>query len=428
MPWNDRHFSAIVSAVLLWAACAVYLIPLWKRRHFSIRAAVLLLLWVTATVPVSLMRPWPDLSYSAMFFLFAALFFLICGDMRLPAALYCAVWAQISQQLTSEAFELVRQPVSSALGWPAPVWFALALALFSAVYCLLALTIARWMPVNGRYAVGPRQLTLALLLQVIFQGLSQLLFRDVRLDGTYAFFLFMAQFYCAVMLYFQYTLFSKSAIKQELAALKRIWHQQKRQYRLSRETIAIINRKCHDLKHQVAAMRTMAGPEERERYLLEIERSVRIYDSIFQTGNEVLDTALTEKSLTCEANGIALSCIADGKALAFLDPVDLYSLLGNALDNAIEGVRQLEEREKRLIDVLIKTENKLLLIQVINPIAGPITFRDGLPASTKGNDDYHGFGLKSIRYTAQKYGGFLTVSLEHGCFVLRVLLPLSGPS
>ena len=428
MPWGDQPFFAIGSAVLLWAACAVYLIPLRKRRHFRIRAVILLCVTVAAAVPVSWIRPWQDLSFSALFFLLAVIFFLVCGDMRLPAALYCAVWAQISQQLTAQAFELVRQPVSSILKWSAPVWLVLALALFSAVYCLLALTIARWMPVDGRYAVGPRQLTLALLLQVIFQGLSQLLLRDVKLDGTYAFFILVAQFYCAVMLYFQYTLFSKSAIKQELAALKRIWHQQKRQYQLSRETIATINRKCHDLKHQVAAMRTLADSEERERYLSEIEGSVRIYDSIFQTGNEVLDTVLTEKSLICEAGEIALNCIADGKALAFLDPVDLYSLLGNALDNAIEGVRQLEEREKRLIDVLIRTENKLLLIQIINPVAGEITFRDGLPASTKGDDDYHGFGLKSIRYTAQKYGGFLTVSLEHGCFVLRVLLPLSDPS
>lgn len=428
MPWDNQPLFAPASAALLWAACAVYLVPLRKRRHFCVRAAVLLPLWAAAARLTALLRPWPDLSFSALFFLFAVLFFLFCGDMRLPAALYCAVWAQISQQLTHEVFEFVRQPAASALNWSAPVWLALALALFSAVYCLLGLTIVRWMPVDGRYVVGPRQLTLALLLQVVFQGLSLLLLRDIRLDGTHIFFILLAQFYCAVMLYFQYTLFSKSAIKQELAALKRIWHQQKQQYQLSRETIAIINRKCHDLKHQVAAMRAMADSEERERYLSEIEGSVRIYDSIFQTGNEVLDTVLTEKSLTCEAGGIVFSCIVDGKSLAFLDPVDLYSMLGNALDNAIEGVRQLEEREKRLIDVLIRTENKLLLIQIVNPAAGPITFRDGLPASTKGDDGYHGFGLKSIRYTAQKYGGFLTVNLEHGCFVLRVLLPLPGPS
>ena len=415
--------------IALWAACAVYLAPLRKRRHFRLWAAVLLLPGIAAAVPIHLLRPWPDLSFTVivLYFLFAVLFFLTCGDMGLSAALYCAVWAQISQQLTFEAYELMQQTVSSIPEWPVPQWL-LELALFAAVYSLLAFTIARWMPLDGRYVVGPRQLTLALLLQVIFQGLWQLLVRDIQLGGTYALFILLAQAYCAVMLYFQYTLFSKSAIKQELAALKRIWHQQKQQYQLSRETIAIINRKCHDLKHQVAAMRAMAGPEERERYLSEIEESVRIYDSIFQTGNEVLDTVLTEKSLTCEANEIALNCVADGSPLAFLDPVDLYSMIGNALDNAIEGVRRFEEKEKRIIDVLIRMEKRLLLIQIINPVAGPLTFQDGLPASTKADDGYHGFGLKSIRHTAQEYGGFLTVNLEHDCFVLRVLLPLSDQS
>lgn len=413
--------------IALWAACAVFLIPLRKRPYFRLWAAVLLPLGIAVTVLSWLLRSWLGLFYSVPFFLFAVLFFLACGDMGLSAALYCAVWAQTSQQLTYEVFELVRQILSSITEWSVPEWL-LELTLFSAVYCLLAFTIARWMPVDGRYVVGPRQLTLALLLQVIFQGLSQLLTRDIQLGGTYALFIILAQFYCAVMLYFQFTLFSKSAMKQELETLKRIWHQQKQQYQLSRETIDIINRKCHDMKHQIAAMRAMAGPEERERYLSEIEDSVRIYDSIFQTGNEVLDTVLTEKSLTCEANHITLSCVADGRPLAFLDAVDLYSMIGNALDNAIEGVRGFDEKEKRLIDVLIRTENKLLLIQIINPVAGQLTFQDGLPASTKANDGYHGFGLKSIRHTAQKYGGFVTVNLEHACFVLRVLLPLSGPS
>lgn len=425
---DNQHLFAIVSAILLWTACAVYLAPLQKRRHFRIQAAVLLQLWAGAAFLLSLYRTWPDLSFTILFFMFAVAFFLTCGDIHLRAALYCAVWAQTSQQLTTEAFELVHRHISAALGWPGLMWLLLAVALFVLVYCLLAFTIARWMPVDGQYVVGPRQLTLALLLQVIFQGLCQLLFRDISLDGTYAFFILLAQSYCAVMLYFQYTLFSKSAIKQELAALKRIWHQQKQQYQLSRETIAIINRKCHDLKHQVAAMRVMSGPDERERYLSEVEESVRIYDAIFQTGNEVLDTVLTEKSLTCEANEIALNCVVDGRPLAFLDPVDLYSMLGNALDNAIEEVRRFEEKEKRIIDVLIRAENRLLLIQIINPVAGELTFRDGLPASTKADDGYHGFGLKSIRYTAQKYDGFITINLEHGCFVLRILLPLSDPS
>ena len=73
---------------------------------------------------------------------------------------------------------------------------------------------------------------------------------------------------------------------------------------------------------------------------------MQIYSAIVRTGNEILDTILTEKSLICENSGIHISCVADGSLLAFMNPVDLYTLFGNALDNAIEAVRKLESKEK----------------------------------------------------------------------------------
>lgn len=94
-----------------------------------------------------------------------------------------------------------------------------------------------------------------------------------------------------------------------------------------------------------------------------------IYDSIIKTGNPVLDTVLTEKSLICEANQINMICMADGEKM------DL---------------------------------------------------KGGIPASTKQDKNYHGFGLKSIQYTAEKYGGGVVCqNLEH-YFVLQILLPIPG--
>ena len=104
-----------------------------------------------------------------------------------------------------------------------------------------------------------------------------------------------AQFYCVSTLYFQNVLFRKSDLKREVELLNRLRHEQQIQYDISKENIAIINRKCHDLKHQMAAMRTIVSPEHREKYLSEIEQSVRIYNSIIKTGNEVLDTVLAEQ-------------------------------------------------------------------------------------------------------------------------------------
>ena len=80
--------------------------------------------------------------------------------------------------------------------------------------------------------------------------------------------------------------------------------QQEEQYEITRDNIDMINQKCHDLKHQVRALRGLADDESKERYLKELEQSVEIYGAIVKTGNDVLDTILTEKSLSCQAKGI----------------------------------------------------------------------------------------------------------------------------
>jgi len=215
-------------------------------------------------------------------------------------------------------------------------------------------------------------------------------------------------------------------MQQELEVLERLRHEQQMQYDLAKENIAIINRKCHDLKHQMAAMRSMVSPENHERYLAEIEKSVRIYDSILKTGNEVLDTVLTEKSLYCEANHIAIHCVADGAGLEFIDAVDLYTVFGNALDNAIECVQQIEPTEQRMIDVLICREVGCLVVHIRNSMEGKLDFVDGLPRTTKEDNGYHGYGLKSIRHTVEQYGGHMNVKAENGWFSLKLLIPLEN--
>ena len=136
-------------------------------------------------------------------------------------------------------------------------------------------------------------------------------------------------------------------MRQERLVSDLLWRQQKEHYRIAKENIDIINRKCHDLKHQIAALRDMCTKEEREKYIEEIQDSIQIYEAMVKTGNDVLDTILTEKSLACKENNIVVSCVADGKGLEFLHPIDLYTIFGNAMDNAIECVKNLQKQEKK---------------------------------------------------------------------------------
>lgn len=64
-----------------------------------------------------------------------------------------------------------------------------------------------------------------------------------------------------------------------------------------------------------------------------MEAEIRQYEAQNKTGNKVLDTVLTSKSLYCNKNGITFTCVADGTLLGFMDVMDICSIFGNALDN-----------------------------------------------------------------------------------------------
>lgn len=215
-------------------------------------------------------------------------------------------------------------------------------------------------------------------------------------------------------------------MESELDAIQNILHTQYAQYRMSQENIDMINHKYHDLKHQIAVLRRESNLDKREEYLDEMEQGIADYESQFKTGNSVLDTILTGKSLYCTHNGITITCVADGTLLNDIYVMDLCTIFGNALDNAIECEVQIAEKEKRLIHVSVSELNHFVFIRVENYVEQAPDFRNDLPATTKKNKAYHGFGLKSIQYSAEKYDGKMTVSVEDNWFVLKILIPRHG--
>ena len=113
--------------------------------------------------------------------------------------------------------------------------------------------------------------------------------------------------------------------RKELEAVQNVLQNQYAQYVQSKESIELINYKYHDLKHQIAVLRSEEDPQKREAFLDEMEAEIRQYEAQNKTGNKVLDTVLTSKSLYCNKNGITLTCVADGTLLDFMDVMDIRS-------------------------------------------------------------------------------------------------------
>lgn len=211
----------------------------------------------------------------------------------------------------------------------------------------------------------------------------------------------------------------------EMASLENMLQMQYNNYRISEDSMALVNQKYHDLKHHIQLLRAEVASEEKLEYLNQMEQEIRSYEAQNKTGSRVLDAILTAKSLQCQREGITLTCVADGQALDFMHPMDLSALFGNALDNAMEGVKKLSDPDKRLIHLSVARQKGFLRIRVENCYEGDLDLKSGMPASTKQDKRYHGFGLKSIQAIAAKYGGSMTIGSKGGWFELRILFPLS---
>jgi len=228
---------------------------------------------------------------------------------------------------------------------------------------------------------------------------------------------------CVLATFVQYALYKMKNLNKEVVALKDFLHEKQKQYKIAKENISIINQKCHDLKYQIQAFK-MLSIEERAHTINELEKAVMIYDSVVKTGNEVVNTILTEKTLYCEQEKIRLTCMVDSSCLDFIDTVDMYVILGNALDNAIECVSQYSDIQKRVIGLNIHNKKGFLSIRIENFFEGQLEFEEGLSVTTKKDKKRHGFGLKSIKMLTEKYSGMFSVALNDKTYGLQLLIPL----
>ena len=228
---------------------------------------------------------------------------------------------------------------------------------------------------------------------------------------------------CAAVLLLASRTLEHEALREELAYLQHAIRQSELQYEISKDTIGMINVKCHDMKYKLASL-VKNNPAGTEALIRDIDHTISIYDAQIETNNKLLNVLLTEKSLYCEQNGINFSCMANGEKLDFMSDGDLYCLFGNIIDNALEAVRGLSDKGKRVINLTVVARGGLLILQEDNYFNGAVSFTDALPNTTKADKDYHGFGMRSIRMIANKYGGELTVSAAGEMFHLSIVFPL----
>lgn len=342
-------------------------------------------------------------------------------------ALFCCTAGYIAQNLISGTSNLIDTLVCAA-GRPELPWSSTLL-----MGCLLVYPLYLWLFVRlvRRHSLAdisePQIILVALAVVATVIGL------DVVVKSLGASTLGLEAYLMARLAHgvlCGFTLFSEQKIlaarqlATEREVERRMAAERERQYQLSRKNIDAINVKCHDIKHQIRSLAD-GGRVADGRALEDLAAEIAIYDSTVKTGNPALDVVLTEKGLVCSGEKITLAVIADGRALECLEPQEIYSLFGNALDNAIEAVRGIGEPERRLVSLNVRRSGTMCVINVENSCDVAPAFRDGLPVTTKADAGSHGFGTRSMRGIVERHGGVLSFGCEDGVFHVDALLPMA---
>ena len=229
---------------------------------------------------------------------------------------------------------------------------------------------------------------------------------------------------CVLALFVQYALRGLVRVRSEYLAYRRLAKTELLQYETSRENAQMLAMKYHDLKHKLVSIEHSLPREEIDsmRELLEE------YDSTYHTGLDTLDIILNEKSLLCRAKKVTLTVMGNGAVLSFMKPMDVYALFGNILENAMEAVENLEPVQRRQVSIILENHGDLVYLNCTNYTGQELSLgRDGLPQTSKEEQPLlHGFGLRSVKAIAEKYGGGISIHSGEGLFSLSIYLSPEG--
>lgn len=179
----------------------------------------------------------------------------------------------------------------------------------------------------------------------------------------------------------------------------------------------------HDMKNHLLTLSAL-GNEQQQNYIRTLLTQMDGFGHLVETNNSTANVLLGQKVRLAAEKKIRVKIDLDLSPVAYIDPIDVCSLFGNALDNAIEAAEQVEDEEKRFVSVCGGVYANMYVVRITNSCTGRLLYRpNGLLRTTKSNAAQHGIGLENMQHTLRRYQGVLTYCLEGDTFVLKFMLP-----
>ena len=402
----------------------------WKLAVVSCAQFALLLFFMTVTDGVR-----QELFVPSMLLIVLLLlgYIYICNDFSLREAGFYFVKAFINGEFAASLCWQIYYYLRYVRGIQGELlkWVELILV-YAVIFTILALMELNLKKDLEELHITRRELLVVIIIAASVFAMSNLSYLEQNglFSGTFVMDIFIIRTLVDLsgiaVLYAYHVQVKEIQIRFEKDTLHNIMEMQYKNYQLSKENIDMVNQKYHDLKHQINLLKTQAYVGKSTSYLEKMEREIRVYETQNKTGNQILDAVLTNKAMICQNKEIELKFIVDGGALSFMEDMDVSALFGNMLDNAIESAEKQQEKQKRLIWLYVTKEKQFVRIRTENYCDEKVRFKNGMPVTTKKDRRLHGYGMKSIKSTVEKYHGSVVAAQENNWFELKILLPAGG--
>lgn len=180
----------------------------------------------------------------------------------------------------------------------------------------------------------------------------------------------------------------------------------------------------HDLHNHIEAIyQCLAQGDipEAIRYCEDLRAPVREISQTIWTGNKATDYLISSKLALAEQEHIKTKVNIEYPRKTNIRSVDLTTILGNLLDNALEAAKTAPDK-LRFLTLTVRRINSMLIIKVENGYGEIPTQENGKLMTSKADKAFHGLGLKSIQTTAELYDGTINTEYEGGVFKAVVTL------
>ncbi|MCI1665969.1 MAG: hypothetical protein LKI25_06345 [Atopobiaceae bacterium] len=425
----DTLFTIVQIAVAVW----MFADKLPRRPHFALRAclvtaaivcAVAAGSWVGSVGTPALMGAYSLQTqlvlFSAILFVCAAVVAVLC-DASLWAVLFCATAGYTVQNIASSAdalIELVMGSVGTPLADEVISW-VVSLLVTVAVYVVCHQVMVKRIDHDGLTRIEGRDM-LAMVAVVLFAVIGF----DVvnKTLESYALPLPMLValrvdhgIVCVFVLAMEYEFLYNRRLETEVDVAGRLMDEQRHRYETSRENLAAIDARAHDMRHHVIRLLSSADSGVDRELLGDVARELDVYDSHIRTANEALDVILTERSLICERSGISLACLVDGTTLSHVSPEDLYLLFDTLLSPIVSATRDVDDPDLRSIALDVRERAGMAAIHLECYLSADDGRADG-PLSPADR--------RTVESIVGRYDGTVSMRREGDTFQVNAMLPL----